>query len=318
MAPAALATLVLGFAGPTSASADVCTGGAPYEASGSPESNVAALVPFLRSSRWSKEQLPSWEAERISTSWGDQLAYAWYRYTRLWGATSTAAWWVVPGVGCDLKGESLHYGTAAVGAPYAEYPPELCVLVYIKLSMESANCQDAKQLSGSNPPVEVERGGQRLLSGFAPQATGSVEVRFSNGSATFPVAGGVYGGSVNASMGKALSATDLQVALNRTPASVVLVDQTGLFSSFRASQPRMTSVADRIHARVRSVRALNLGHAVIGKRAHDNVMYAPGARTLASRVARALHAHAPERLSVGAAKMFGSTARVVVLVGRSD
>jgi hypothetical protein len=279
---------------------------------------VTALLPFLGSPRWSKETLPSWEAERASTSWGNQLAYAWYPYTRLWAATSTTAWWVVPGVGCDLKNESEHFGTAQVGAEYAEYPPEVCVLVMFKLSLEIANCEDAKQLSASNPPVEVKRGGQRLLSGFAPPGTGSVEVRFQNGSATFPVAGGVYGGSANAHMGRAIGATDLQAVVMRTPAPVVLVDETGLFTSFRASRPRMTSVAARVHARIPSVRALNIGHSVTGKQAHDSVMYAPGARPLASRVARALRAHAPRPLTAGAAKMFGSIAQVVVLVGRSD
>jgi hypothetical protein len=315
---ASLAILAFGFAGATAASADVCTGGAPYEASGSPEASVTALVPFLGSPRWSKEELPSWEAERASVSWGNQLAYAWYRYTRLWGATSTAAWWVVPGVGCDVKGESERFGTAQAGAPYAEYPPEVCVLLYVKLSMESANCQDAKQLSASNPPVEVELGGQRLVSGFAPPDTGSVEVHFSNGSTTFPVAGGVYGGSVNALLGKALAVTGLQPTAKRTPAPVVLVDQTGLFTSFRASRPRMSSVAARIHRRITSVRALNLGHAVVGQRARDSVLYAPGSRALASRVARALHAHDTGSLGRGELKMFGSVAQVVVFVGRTD
>src|ERR1700693_6271250 len=80
MAAVALAILALGFDGTTAATAGVCTGGAPDEASGSPEARVNGLVPFLVSPRWSQEQLPSWEAERTSTSWGDQLAYAWYRY----------------------------------------------------------------------------------------------------------------------------------------------------------------------------------------------------------------------------------------------
>jgi hypothetical protein len=48
------------------------------------------------------------------------------------------------------------------------------------------------------------------------------------------------------------------------------------------------------------------------------VLYGPGAHALASRVARALHAQAPSALAAGASRMFGSVARVVVLVGRSN
>lgn len=299
-----------------SASAEVCASGDPYEASGAPEARVDGLVPFLVSPRWSKEMLPSNEAERSSTPWVSQLAYAWYRYARLWDASSTAAWWVVPGVGCDFKNEPL--GQNQVFLDQSSFPPEVCILVYVQLSIESSNCEDAMQLSTSSPPVEAERGGQRLLSGFAPPGTGSVEVRFQNGSATFPAVGGIYGGSVNAHLGKALSCTDLPAVVARTPAPVVLVDQTGLFTSVLASRPRMTSVAARIHARMPSVRAANLGHAVTGQRAHDSVLYAPGARALATRVARALHAPTPGPLASGELKMFGSIAQVVVLVGHTD
>src|SRR5271167_963058 len=233
---AVLAVVVFGFAGTTRASADVCTGN-PYEASGEPESRVGALIPFLASPRWSKEMLPSWQAERSSTPWTSELAYAWYRYARLWGATSTAAWWVVPGVGCSVKGEAEPaYGTARAGADYVEYPAEVCVLVYVQLSIESSTCENKLELSTATRPVEAERNGQRLLSGFAPSDTGSVEVRFQNGSATFPAVGGIYGGSVNADIGKALSATDLPAVVTRTPAEVLLVDQTGLFTTFFESR----------------------------------------------------------------------------------
>ena len=203
--------------------------------------------------------------------------------------------------------------------PYGPgYAPEVCVLVYVKLSIDSANCEDAKQLSTPNLPVEAKHGGERLLSGFAPPGTGSVEVTFQQGSAQFPAVGGIYGGSVSAQMGKALSTTNLQTAVPRTSVPVLLVDQTGLYSSFLASRPRMTSVAARIHAQIPSVTAVNLGYSVRGTRAHDSVMYAPGASALAKRVARALHAARPSPLGVGAAKMFGQVAQVVVLVGRSD
>jgi hypothetical protein len=48
------------------------------------------------------------------------------------------------------------------------------------------------------------------------------------------------------------------------------------------------------------------------------VLYGPGARALAARVTRALHAPAPTALSGGALSMFGSVAHVVVLAGRND
>ncbi len=311
--------LALAFAGATRASADVCTGGNPYEASGAPESRVDDLLPFLGSARWSKEVLPSWEMERTSTPWTSALAYAWYRYARLWGASSTAAWWVVPGAGCDDKGEGQPpYGTAQAGAQYAEYPAEVCILVYVGLSIDSSTCEDKLELSAASPPVETERGGNRLLSGFAPPGTGSVEVRLQSGSATFPAVGGVYGGSVNAHMGKALSTVDLPAVAARVPAPVLLVDETGLVSSPSASKPRLASVAARIKASMPSVGALDLGNAVFGQRAHDSVLYAAGASTLARHVARALHASAPGPLGAGERKMFGSVAQVVVLVGRSD
>jgi hypothetical protein len=72
----ALALFALGFTGTPAATADVCTGGAPYEASGAPEASVTGLVAFLASPRWSREMLPSWEAENTSEPWGSQLAYA--------------------------------------------------------------------------------------------------------------------------------------------------------------------------------------------------------------------------------------------------
>ena len=61
-----------------------------------------------------------------------------------------------------------------------------------------------------------------------------------------------------------------------------------------------------------------LGTAVKGHRAHDDVLYGPSARASAVRVAGALRAPTPTALSGGALSMFGSVARVVVLVGRSD
>ncbi len=311
--------LALGFAGTSRASADVCTGGDPYEASGAPESRVDGLLPFLASPRWSKEVLPSWEIEQASTPWTSALAYAWYRYARLWGTSSTAAWWVVSGAACYDKGEGQPpYGSAQAGAPYADYPAEVCILVYVSLSIDSSTCENKLELSASAPPVEVERGGNRLLSGFAPPGTGSVEVHLQNGSATFPAVGGIYGGSVNAHMGRALSTTDLPAVVARTPAPVLLVDQTGLVSSFSASRPRLASVAARIRASIPSVSALDLGDAVAGQRAHDSVLYAPGASTLARHVAHALRAPAPDPLGAGERKMFGALAQVVVLVGRSD
>jgi hypothetical protein len=305
----ALAALALSLSRVPVASADVCTGGAPYQGSGSPPSSLLAAAPFLKNPRWSKETLPQWAETRASGEWGNQLAYAWYQHSVLWDATSTATWWVIPGQGCGL-------------APDGQlYDPQDCVLVYAQLALESFDCLDPQKLQGSNPPATVKRGGQLLVSGFAPPGTGSVQVSFQHGSATFPALGGVYGGSVSASLGAAGQATNLPAAMTRPLASVVLVDQTGLYSSSQgplASTPRLKSVAAKLHAHLSSVSATILGTAVTGHRAHDDVLYGPGARALAARVTKALHAPAPTALSSGALSMFGSIARVVVLVGRND
>jgi hypothetical protein len=159
------------------------------------------------------------------------------------------------------------------------------------------------------------------VSGFAPARSGSVEVTFQNGSATFPAAGGLYGGSVSASLGAVLRARSLPAVAARPLTAVVLVDQTGLFSSSEgplASTPRLKRVAARLHSHLRSVNATILGTAVSGERASDDVLYGPGGRGLAARVAGALHAARARPLGGGALRMFGSVARVVVLVGRSD
>lgn len=317
MLAAALAMLAAGAARTAVASADVCTGGAPYEASGSAGGVVGGAVPFLGSPRWSKETLPQWSETLTSSRWGNQLAFAWYPKATLWGATSTAAWWVIPGLACTgTDGPEAHRsqeGNLYVG--------QVCVVVLAQLSFVSFDCLGAKELARPSPPASVAHDGQRLVSGFAPRATGSVEVLFQNGRSTFPAAGGVYGGSVSASLGKAVSATDVQAVVPPTRTPVVLVDQTGLYSSSQgplASTPRLRKVAAVIHARIPSVRASILGTAVRGQRARDDVLYAPGAHVLASRVARALHAPRPSALAAGALRMFKPVARVVVLVGRSN
>jgi hypothetical protein len=302
-----LAAAVAGLSRAPAASAEVCTGGAPEQGLGSPPSSLLAATPFLKSPRWSKETLPQWSETRASGEWGNQLAYAWYGDAVLWDATSTAAWWVIPGQSCGL-------------APDGQlYDPQDCVLVYAQLALESFDCLDPQKLQGANPPRTVKWDGQLLVSGFAPPGTGSVQVSFQNGSATFPAVGGVYGGSVSASLGTAGQAANLPAVVPRVLASVVLVDQTGLYSSSRgplASTPRLKRVAARLRAHLPSVSATILGTAVTGHRAHDDVLYGPGARTLATQAARALHATAPTALSGGALSMFGSIARVVVLVGR--
>jgi hypothetical protein len=194
-------------------------------------------------------------------------------------------------------------------------------MVASQLALESFDCLDPQKLTGSNPPKTVAHGGQLLVSGFAPPGTGSVQVSFQNGNATFPAVGGVYGGSVSASLGTVGQATNLPAVATRSLAAVVLVDETGLYSSSEgplASTRRLKSVAATLHAHLRSVSATILGTAVTGHRAHDDVLYGPGARTLAARVAGTLHAPTPTALSGGALSMFGSVARVVVLVGRSD
>jgi hypothetical protein len=56
----ALTALAVSFSRAPTASADVCTGGAPYQGSGSPPHSLLAAVPFLKNPRWSKESLPQW------------------------------------------------------------------------------------------------------------------------------------------------------------------------------------------------------------------------------------------------------------------
>jgi hypothetical protein len=307
---AALAALAVSLSRAPAAPADVCTGGAPYQGSGSPPPSLLAAVPFLKNPHWSKESLPQWFDTATSEQWANQLAYAWYQDSVLWDATSTASWWVIPGQSCGL------------GPNGQPYDPQDCVMVVAsQLALVSFDCQDPQKLAGANPPMTVAHGGQLLVSGFAPPGTGSIEVSFQNGSATFPAVGGVYGGSVSASLGTVRQATNLPAVAMRPLAAVVLVDETGLFSSSQgplASTRRLQSAAAKLHAHLRSVSATILGTAVNGHRAHDDVLYGPGARTLAARVARTLHTPTPTALGGGALSMFGSVARVVVLVGHSD
>jgi len=305
----ALAAVALSLCRAPTAAADVCTGGAPYQGSGSPPPSLLAAVPFLTSPRWSKESLPQWYDNETSEQWANQLAYAWYQDSTLWGATSTASWWVIPGQSCSL------------GPNGQSYDPQDCVMVAAQLALVSFDCLDSQQLAGTNPPLAVAHGGQLLVSGFAPPGTGSVDVSFQNGSATFPVLGGVYGGSVSATLGMVGQATNLPAAATRPLAAVVLVDQTGLFSSSEgplASTRRLKRVAATLHSHLRSVTATILGTAVTGHRAHNEVLYGPGARASAVRVAGTLHAPTPTALSGGALRMFGSVASVVVLVGRAN
>jgi len=305
----ALTALAVSISWAPTASADVCTGGAPYQASGSPPHSLLAAVPFLKNPRWSRESLPQWSDTTLYERWGHQLAYVWYQDAVLWEATSTASWWVIPGQSCGL-------------GPHGQpYDPQVCVMVAAQLALASFDCLDPQKLAGASRPITVARGGHLLVSGFAPPGTGSVEVSFQNGSATFPAVGGVYGGSVSVSLGTVRHARNLAAVANRPLAAVVLVDQTGLFSSSQgplASTPRLKRVAATLHSHLRSVSATILGTAVTGHRAHDEVLYGPGARSLAARAARALHAATPTALNGGALRMFGSVARVVVLVGRSD
>jgi hypothetical protein len=305
----ALATLALGLARAQTAPADVCTGGAPYLGSGSPPPSLLAAVPLLGDPRWSQESLPQWSDNATYERWGSRLAYAWYQHSVLWDSTGAASWWVVPGQSCGLAADGQ------------TYDPQDCVMVAVGLALASFYCLDPQSLTGANPPMAVARGGRLLVSGFAPPGTGSVEVGFQGGSATFPAFGGVYGGSVSASLGTVRQATNLPAVAKRALAAVVLVDQTGLFSNSQgplASTPRLTHVAATLHTHLRSVDTAVLGTAVKGHRAHDEVLYGPGSRALAARVARALHAALPAALSGGALSMFGSVAHVVVLVGRSD
>jgi hypothetical protein len=305
----ALAALAISLSLGQTASADVCTGGAPHRGVGSPPASLLAAAPVLRSPRWSKESLPQWSDTALYERWGSRLASAWYQDSVLWEATSVASWWVLPGQACGLRGD---------GKPY---DPQVCVMVAAQLALASFDCRDPRKLTGASPPITVARRGRLLVSGFAPPGTRSVEVSFHNGSAIFPAVGGVYGGSVSASLGAALRATNLPAVASRPLAAVTLVDQTGLFSPSQgqlASTPRLKSVAATLRSLPRPVSATILGTAVTGRRAHGEVLFGPGARALALRVARALHAARPSALNDGALRMFGSIARVVVLVGRSD
>jgi hypothetical protein len=305
----ALTLIALALARTPTAFADVCTGGAPYEGAGSPPASLLAAVPLLKGPRWSRESLPQWAETRASSAWGEQLAYASYHDSVLWDATSAAAWWVIPGQACGIGGGGEVYERQA------------CVLTYAQLALVGFDCLGTQKLTaGASPPKVVRRDGRLLVSGFAPVGTGSVEVSFQNGSATFPALGGVYGGSASADLGSARQARSLPAVVTRPQAQVVLVDQTGLFSSSEgplASTPRLRHIAARLHAHMPRVSATILGTAVTGRRAHDEVLYGPGARSLAARVRRALHAGRPiAALSGGALTMFGPVARVVVLVGR--
>lgn len=297
------------------ASADVCTGGAPYQATGS-AARIASAVPFLLAPRWSAEALPQWAETSASLAWGDTLAYAWYQDAALWGATSQAAWWVLPGLGCGVG--TSHEAVIHEGVPY---PPEICIVLYARLAFAGYDCSEPGALASAAAPVALRRGGLLLLAGFAPPADGSVRVAFAHGEATFPAAGGVYAGTAPAGYGAVLAASPLTPVAARVPAPVVIVDQTGLFSSSEgplASTPRLDSLASQIHARLRTVEASVLGTAVHGRRAHDEVLYAPGSRPLAANVARAIHAAAPVALAGAALRTFGAVARVVVLAGRGD
>lgn len=294
-----LAALAASLTWTPAAPADVCTGGAPYQGSGSPLPSLLAAVPFLKNPRWSKDLRAVGQPARLR----------WYQDSALWDATSTASWWVIPGQSCGL---------APDGQPY---DPQDCVMVAAQLALVSFDCLDPQKLAGANPPMTVAHGGQLLVSGFTPPDTGSVEVGFQNGSATFPAVGGVYGGSVSASLGKVRQVTNLPTVATRPLATVVLADQTGLFSSSEgplASTQRLKSVAATLHAHLRSVSTTILGTAVKSHRAHNDVLYGPGAHALAARVAKTLHAPTPTALSGGALSMFGSVARVVVLVGHND
>jgi hypothetical protein len=305
-----LAALALGLSMSATASADVCTGGAPYQGSGSPPRALLEAVPFLSSPRWSRESLPQWSSTPLYGQWGNEIAYAWYQDSSLWQATADASWWVIPGQSCGL------------GADGHTYDPQVCVMVAVQLALASFDCRDPQKLAGASRPITVARAKRLLVSGFASPGTRSVEVVFQTGSATFPAVGGVYGGTVSAALGAVRQARGLPAAVaNRPLTAVVLVDETGLFSSSEgplASTPRLRRVAARLHTRLHTVRASILGTAVAGQRAHDDVLYRPGARALALRVARALHAAAPVALNDGSLRMFGAVARVVVLVGRSD
>jgi hypothetical protein len=312
-----LAMLAVACATTGQASADVCTGGAPANLSG-PPAQLVASVPFLGGPRWSREVLAQWSETSASDAWGNELAYAWYRRATLWNATSTAAWWVIPGLGCRFTSEDAGEAFEHEGNPYE---PQVCVLVYARLALAAFDCQNPRQLDLPSPPVSVQRGGSVLVAGFTQAGAGSVQVRFQHGTAVLPVAGDVYGGSVRATLGRALSATGASAALARPRTALAIVDQTGLYSSSRgplASTPRLHRLAAEIHTRIPSLAASILGTAVTGRRAHDEVLYGAGAHALAARVARALHAPPPGKLTGGALAMFAAVARVVVLAGRSD
>ena len=295
-------------AGAPAAHADVCTGGAPYAATGSPPASLLTAAPVLQHPHWSLEELPQWVDNTTFGNFGNAAAYAWYSHATLWAVDRGSSWWVIPVQSCS------------VGPDNTNYDLEDCVTAAYQLTLESFDCQDVQQLAHPSAPTVVTRGSVLMVSGFVPPATGSVQIAFAHGSRTFPAFGGVYGGTAPAALGAAGLVTDLAAALARPKDSVVLVDQTGLFSSSQgplASTGRLNSLAARLHAHL-AITATILGTAVTGHRQHSQVLYGPGAHALAQHVAGVLHASSPHQLSGGPLSMFGSLARVVVLVGRHD
>jgi hypothetical protein len=296
------------------ASADVCSGGAPYAGPGSPEGELLHAVPFLAAPRWSREVLPQWRETSAEASWADGLAYAWYTHAALWSASEGTSWWVIPAAACADEPDP----TMIEGNLYASQD---CVLIYQQLAPVGFDCLDLPALAHESEPVTVRQGADLLVAGFTPMHAGSVEVTFQNGTATLPVVGGVYGGAVSSSLGPVVHTTYVPTVAERPVASVVLVDQTGIESASQgplASTPRLRALVATLHARAGSINATLLGTSVRGLRAHNEVLYGPGSRPLAATVARVLHAARPSPFGPEAAKMFRSVAHVVVLVGRSN
>jgi hypothetical protein len=290
----ALATL-----GAPAAQAEVCTGGYPSPASGTVPTPLLSAVAILRQPHYAAESLPQWKTSSVGIQWGNEAASGWYANVTLADAQRGASWWVMPTQSCGGVNE-------------------VCLLAASELTLVSFDCLNPSQIAGGSQPHAVDVAGQWLISGFAPGGAGSVVVEFAHGTRVWPASGGVYDGRAPASLGAVRGATFQAAPVSRPVAPVVIVDQTGMFSSSQgplASTGRLRVMARTLRARV-GVTPTILGTAVRGHRARTAVLYAPGQRRRALSDARALNAPSPRPLSRAELRMFGPIAGVVVLAGK--
>jgi hypothetical protein len=285
------------------AQADVCTGGAPYQAGGTAPAALLAAAPILQQAGWNVETLPQWEGNTAFSQLGNQISYFWYSDTRLWWSYSGVSWWVTPGEACT-------------GTPYT---PLDCVMVAEQLTLAGYTCGDPTTIAAGMAPDVTHSHSGFVIAGLAPITTGSATVTFEHGTRVLPVHGGVYGGEAPGSFGSITGSVTFDSFISTSTLDVDLVDQTGIYSSSAgplAALPRLNGVAAALSPH--HITATILGTAVRGTRAHDRILYASGYGSLATLIAHALHAAAPQPMTGGALHMFSGVASVVVLVGRHN